>query len=289
MINVETKLVALLGKPLGQSFSPRMQNETYEAIGLNQFYFPAECETEDLETIVSAVRTMNFIGLGVTKPHKISVMKYLDGLDVSAEKMGAVNTVVKTEDGKLIGYNTDGYGFIRSLEMQVEGSVADDAFLCLGAGGAGRAVSISLAMHGVRKIYITDIFPEAAKSLADDINANVAPVAEAIPFEEAAIRAAAADCRFLLNNTGVGMAPKLEASPVPADIFRPDMYAFDATYNPEKTRFLRDAEAAGAKIWNGLGMLVYQGAKQVEIWSGRTDAAEHMMAVTRQIVAEMQK
>lgn len=288
MIGVNTKLVALLGKPLGQSFSPRMQNETYEALGLDYYYFPAESTEAELETIVSAVRVMHFAGLGVTKPYKLAVMKYLDGLDISAEKMGAVNTVVKTEDGKLIGYNTDGYGFIQSLKQQGEEDVSKDGFLCLGAGGAGRAVAIALAMHGIRKIYITDIFPDAAKRLTEDINTNVAPVAEAIPFETETLKKASFDCRFILNNTGVGMKGHEGESPVDPAIFRPDMLAFDATYNPARTQFLLDAEANGAKVWNGLGMLVYQGAKQVELWSGRTDAAEHMMRVTEQIVKEMQ-
>ena len=288
MAGVNTKLVALLGKPLGQSFSPRMQNETYAALGLDYFYFLAESGEEDLETIIKAVRVMNFAGLGVTKPYKLAVMKYLDGLDISAEKMGAVNTVVKTSEGKLIGYNTDGYGFIQSLKMQGEEDVSNDAFLCLGAGGAGRAVANSLAMHGIRKIYITDIFPEAAERLVADINEKVAPVAEAIPFDKDALRKASLDCRFILNNTGVGMKGHEGESPVEPDIFRPDMLAFDATYNPAKTKFLMDAEARGAKIWNGLAMLVYQGAKQVELWTGRADASANMMKVTEQIVKEMQ-
>lgn len=288
MIGLNTKLIALLGLPLGQSFSPRMQNETYKALGLDYHYFTYESTEQELEGIIKGVRALRFAGLGVTKPYKLAVMPYLDGLDVSAEKMGAVNTVVKTEDGKLIGYNTDGYGFIQSLKMQGEDDVSLDAFLCLGAGGAGRAVAVSLAMHGIRKIYITDIFPEAAKRLAEDINTKVAPVAEAIPFTPESLKTAALDCRFILNNTGVGMKGHEGESPVDPSIFRPDMLAFDATYNPAKTQFLMDAEAAGAKIWNGLAMLVYQGARQVELWSGRTDAAEHMMQVTEQIVKEMQ-
>ncbi|MDO4493730.1 MAG: shikimate dehydrogenase [Clostridia bacterium] len=287
MIGVDTKLVALLGKPLAQSFSPRMQNETYEALGLDYYYFPAESTEEDLETIVKAVRVMNFAGLGVTKPYKLAVMQYLDALDVSAEKMGAVNTVVKTEEGKLIGYNTDGYGFVESMKMQGVGDVSGDAFLCLGAGGAGRAVAIALAMHGVRKIYVTDLFPQSAKCLVEDINTKVAPVAEFIEFDPEAIKAASLDCRFMLNNTGVGMKGHEGESPVDPELFRPDMYAFDATYNPARTQFLLDAEAKGAKVWNGLGMLVYQGAKQVELWSGKANAAEHMMRVTEQIVREM--
>lgn len=287
LIGVNTKLVALLGKPLSQSFSPRMQNETYEALGLDYFYFPVESTEEELETIVNAVRVMNFAGLGVTKPYKISIMKYLDGLGEYAQKMGAVNTVVKTEDGKLIGYNTDGYGFIRSMMKEGAGDVSNDAFLCLGAGGAGRAVAIALAMHGVRKIYITDLFPAAAESLVNDINTKVAPVAEQIAFDQDAIKKASLDCRFIMNNTGVGMKGHEGESPVDPDIFRPDMMAFDATYNPARTQFLLDAEAKGAKVWNGLGMLVYQGARQVQHWTGNKNAADHMFEVTEQIVNEM--
>ena len=155
-IDINTKMITLLGKPLGQSFAARMQNAGYEAAGLNMLYFYTEVDKDHLGDVVNGLRYMNFAGFAVTKPNKVRVLRYLDELDPLCKKMGASNTVVKTPEGKLIGYNTDGVGFYTSLVEEGKINVEESTFFCFGAGGAGRAMCSVLAYHGAKKIYITE-------------------------------------------------------------------------------------------------------------------------------------
>ena len=183
-VDINTKMITLLGTPLSQSFAARMQNAGYEAAGLNMLYFYTETDNEHLGDIVNGLRYMNFAGFAVTKPNKVKVLEYLDELDPLCEKMGASNTVVKSADGKLVGYNTDGVGFYTSLTEEGGVQVDQSVFFCFGGGGAGRAICSILAYKGARKIYVTDAYEPCANSLVDDINNNFAPVAEYVPYGE---------------------------------------------------------------------------------------------------------
>ncbi len=288
MITVDTKLIALMGNPLRQSFAPRMQNETYRALGLEFLYFPLEVENDHLGDMVQAFRNLNSPGFAVTKPNKIKVIEYLDGMDEFAEKMGAVNTVVK-RDGKLIGYNTDGPGFIRSLTLETGCDIKASTFFAFGAGGAGRAICCALAFHGAKEIVIVDRFDAAAQSLSEDINKSFAPVARWIPFEEKAqYEKCIGECDVVMNCSGVGMYPHTDETPIDAALLRAEQIAFDATYNPLKTRFLQEAERQGCRILNGLGMSIHQGAIQVNLWSGLPEPVEIMTESINKIVAEIQ-
>ncbi len=286
MISVDTKLIALLGNPLGQSISNRMQNAAFRARDLDYCYFPIETRPETLGTIVNAVRCMNFAGLGVTKPDKIAIIDLLDELDPLAAMIGAVNTV-DIRDGKLIGYNTDGEGGVRALKNALKRDVSRERFYCFGAGGCARALCFTLANQGVRSITLTDLYDETAKAFAEEINERFGAVAAYLPHDDrASIRRAFSESSVVLNCSGVGMAPHLEESPIEADAFRSGQLAFDATYNPEKTRFLQDAEQAGAAILNGLGMLVHQGALQFQLWTGLEEPTELMFREAERALAE---
>ena len=162
-VDINTKMVTLIGTPLGQSFAARMQNAGYEAAGLNMLYFYTQADSEHLGEIVAGIRHMNFAGFAVTKPNKVQVLRYLDELDPLCRKMGACNTVVKTPEGRLIGYNTDGVGFYTSLTQEGGVQVDQSVFFCFGGGGAGRAMCSILAYNGARKIYITDAFESCAQ------------------------------------------------------------------------------------------------------------------------------
>lgn len=282
-IDHNTKMVTLLGTPLSQSFAARMQNKGYEAAGLNMLYFYTELDKEHLGDVVNGLRYMNFSGFAVTKPNKVRVLRYLDELDPLCEKMGSSNTVVKTPDGKLVGYNTDGVGFYTSLVEEGKIKVDQCVFFCFGGGGAGRAMCSILAYHGARKIYITDKFEPCAKALVSDINEKFAPVAEFVPPEDFSKIAA---CDVVLNASGIGMGETIGQSLLPKEYIKPSQLYFDACYNPAKTQFLLDAEENGGQILNGLGMSLYQGAAQIELWTGKKAPIEVMRQELLNIVEE---
>lgn len=285
MITVDTKLVALLGTPLRQSFSTELQNAVYRKYHLNFEYFPLECPPEALEDLIDGIRHLNFGGLGVTKPNKIAIMPYLDEIDPLASQIGAVNTVL-FQDGTLIGCNTDGEGGVTSLKEHMTLPIDQSNFFSFGAGGAGRALCITLAAHGARHIFVADPFAEMSAKLVDDIN-NMRPgTATQVSFSDTqSVHAAIKDCHVIMNNSGLGMAPHLTETPLDKEAFSPDHLVFDATYNPDRTQFLMDAQAAGCKILNGLPMLIYQAAYQIELWTGQKDTAPLMFDVVKDILS----
>lgn len=285
-VDINTKMITLIGTPLGQSFAARMQNAGYEAAGLNMLYFYTEADKEHLGDIVNGLRYMNFAGFAVTKPNKVRVLRYLDELDPLCKKMGASNTVVKTPEGKLIGYNTDGIGFYTSITEEGGVDVKNSTFFCFGAGGAGRAMCSVLAYYGAKKIYITDVFEPCAKSLAADINENFAPVAEFVHHGD---MSKIAECDVVMNASGIGMGSSIGQTPMDVEYIRPDQIYFDACYNPDKTQFLLNAEAKGCKVLNGLGMSLYQGAAQIELWTGGKAPVEAMRQELLNILAEQNK
>ena len=288
-IDINTQMITLLGTPLGQSFAARMQNRGYEAAGLNMLYFYTEVDNDHLEDVVNGLRYMNFAGFAVTKPNKVKVLQYLDELDPLCRKMGSSNTVVRTPEGKLIGYNTDGMGFYTSITQDAGIDVEKNIFYCVGSGGAGRAICSILAYNNAKKIYITDMIEEAARSLVDDINTHFAaetgnvPVAEFVHHDDLS-KIGCAD--VLINASGVGMGKTIGKTSIPKEYIRPEQFCFDACYNPAKTQFLLDAEEKGCRIMNGLGMSLYQGAAQIKLWTGKDAPIEAMRQELMDILAE---
>jgi shikimate dehydrogenase len=289
-VDINTKMITLLGKPLSQSYAARMQNAAYKAAGINMLYFYTEVENDHLGDVINGIRYMNFAGFAVTKPNKVEVMKYVDEADPLCEKMNASNTVV-IKNGRLKAYNTDGIGFIRSLQEEApEIDISKSVFFCLGAGGAARAICSVLAYNGAKKIYIASRTLSRVKELVDDINEKFAPIAEVVDMQDAEMmkkKAAASD--VVMNNTGLGMPTSLNETPIPKEYLRPGQLCFDATYNPSKTRFLAEAEQVGCKIMNGLGMSLYQGAAQIELWSGMEAPIDAMRQELLDIISEKEK
>ena len=275
MVTVDTKLISLLGYPLKQTFAPHMFNETFKKLNMDYFYFPIEVENEKLGTIVNAIRCMNYAGFNVTKPNKIKILDYLDELDELAEKIGSVNVVV-IRDGKLKGYNTDGIGFVQALTDETGLDLAQNTFCIFGAGGASRALSSTLAYQGAKKLYIIDKFDEASTSLVHDINSKLRDCAEFIPFENAPVGQLLRKSNVLVNASGVGMYPKLDATPVEKSVLYKELFVCDITYNPLKTRLLLDAEAVGCQIMNGIGMVINQGIKGFTLMTSMPEPAEIM-------------
>ena len=195
--------------------------------------------------------------------------------------MGSCNTVVK-EGTKLIGHNTDGVGFYTAI-TEAGVKVDQNVFFCFGGGGAGRAMCSILAYHGARKIYITDLFEDCARSLVDDINKNFSTIAEFVPHGDFSKLAA---CDIILNASGVGMGHSIGETPMPKEYINKGQIFFDACYNPDKTQFLLNAEEAGCQIMNGLMMSLYQGTAQIELWTGKKAPVDVMRNELLTILAE---
>ena len=286
-IDINTKLITLLGKPLGQSFSARMQNAGYASANYNMLYVYNEADEQELEAAIFAVRRMSvFAGCAVTKPDKVAVMKYLDDFDPLCKKIGSCNTVVKTASGQLVGYNTDGYGALRSLKE--EGcEIKDKTVISFGAGGTGRSVCFELADKGAKRVYICSR-SAACEELAEEINAFYPGVCVAVRAgDEAAVEKDMAEADIVLNLSGAGMLGKLDATCVKKNYLKPDHVCFDATYNPLETRFLREAREMGCKTINGLDMLLYQGLRQVQLWTGgRCAPLDAMRQELKNIISE---
>ncbi len=283
MVTVETKLISLLGYPLKQTFAPQMFNQTFQELDMDYFYFPIEVENDKLETIVEAIRCMNYVGFNVTKPNKIKILDYLDELDELAEKIGSVN-VVAIREGKLKGYNTDGIGFVQALIDETNIDLSQNTFFIFGAGGASRALSSTLAYQGAKKLYIIDKFDEASTSLVKDINGKIRKCAEFIAFDNAPIGQLIKESNILVNASGIGMYPHVEKTPLKKELLHKDLFVCDITYNPAKTRLLLDAEEAGCRIMNGIGMAINQGIKGFALMTGMPEPTEIMRDAMYRII-----
>ena len=267
-ITTRTKLVAILGSPLGHTLSPAMHNAAFQALGLDYYYLPVEVSSEHLGMVVGGLRWMNYAGFNVTMPHKIEIRQFLDETDSLADLVGAVNTVV-IRDGRLKGYNTDGIGFVRALEKEKNTSVRDKKVLILGAGGAARSIALALAANSVREIAICNRTPDKADELAGHINRQLRPCSYTLQLETGSAAASLAEMDIIINTTSIGMAPDLEGLPLDTRLLNPRQTVCDIVYHPRQTRLLREAENIGCSTMNGLAMLIYQGAEAFSLWTGQ--------------------
>ncbi len=258
------KYLYLLGYPLSHSVSPAMQNAALHARGLYAIrYIKNPMPPAKMREMILALRAPHCLGANVTVPHKQTIMPHLDELTARAREIGAVNTILK-QDGKLIGDNTDAYGFLQALRVRrVNPQGARVAIF--GAGGAAAAAAFALAQADVREIIFLNRTLTRSVALADRLNKK-------FPFLALALNDwdALAQTQLIINATSVGMAPQADASPAPRDfVFAKHAIAFDLVYNPPATQFLRDARQHGARAIGGLEMLVYQGARAFELWTGQ--------------------
>jgi len=266
-ISVNTKIYAVIGDPIAQSLSPQLHNGLFKEIGADALYLPIAVKSEDLEKLVDGFRLMNFGGFNITKPHKMEIMKYLDRLDPLAEKIGAVNTVVY-RDGEMVGYNTDGFGFIRSIESKIEIPKDELTILILGCGGAVKSVAMALADWGIKKVIIANRTAAKAEELANQINESWPGKAQAIGMAPDALKKAVDEATVVVNGTSLGMADTAQQSPLPKELIRKELLVYDMIYSPPVTQLMKDAKGIGAQTENGLEMLLYQGLLAFELWTG---------------------
>ena len=284
---VSTKLVILLGNPLGHSVSPPMHNRVIEQLGLNYCYMPVEVTKKNLAQVFLGLSQMNVAGFNVTIPHKINIIDYLDEVDPLAATIGAVNTIT-LKDGRTKGYNTDGEGFCRSFAEETNTPVQGKRFLLLGCGGAARAIAMTLAFHDAGKIYLHNRTTAKADELATAINTKIRPCAEAVGQAPDKLSTAIADSNVLINCTSLGMHPRIDEMPIDASLIAPHLIVADIVYNPLMTKLLKTARDRGCTIVPGLGMLIYQGAAAFKLFTDIDPLIEEMAQVAHSLVAARQ-
>ncbi len=257
------KLYGVIGDPISQSMSPSMHNAAFSHHGLTAKYMAFHVTPAGLPSAIEGIRGLGIAGLNVTIPHKVTIMSLLDEIDPLAQKIGAVNTVVNV-NGKLIGYNTDGSGYVTSLKEALnERSLLDQTILLIGAGGAARAIYYSLIEEGVEKVDIANRTTETARNL---INSNVSSSSIAMNLAEAESVVDSYD--IIINTTSVGMHPNLDNIPLHLGHIKENTIVSDIIYNPLETKWLLEAKSFGAKTLNGVDMFVFQGALSFEKWTG---------------------
>lgn len=264
--NYKSELVGVFGHPVAENPTIVMQEAAFRALDLNWRYLNLEVLPGDLGNAMLGLRAMNFQGINCTIPHKVNVLQYLDRVAPDAQLMGAVNTI-RREGDLLIGENTDGKGFLRSLREDAGVDPAGKNVVVLGAGGAARAMTVELALAGASQITIVNRSAERAQPLVDLLRANTAAAIRFVPWE--APYAVPAGTDVLANATSIGLYPNVEDRPlIDYATIVPGMVVCDVIPNPPQTPFLREAAARGARTLDGLGMLVYQGAIGFKMWTG---------------------
>ncbi|WP_456426013.1 shikimate dehydrogenase [Desulfurobacterium sp.] len=271
-ITGKTDVYGIFGFPVKHSLSPLMQTAAFEALGIDAVYVPFEVNPDNLGGAVSGLRAMNIKGINVTVPLKEKIVPFLDRIDEVAAFLGAVNTV-KNENGVLSGYNTDGDGFVDSLEEEGV-DVRGKTVLLIGAGGSGKAVAFALLKRGAGRVIIANRTLDRAVALSEKLKSY--GDVEAISLEDVERVLSSAD--LIVNTTSVGMR---ETDPPLFDyeVIPPSVVVVDIIYKPFKTELLKVAEGKGAKIINGLGMLVHQGARAFRIWTGKEPPVDVMKRV----------
>jgi len=279
------KYLYLLGYPLEHSISPAMQNAALRERKIRATrYIKNPLPPDKLREMILALRAPHCLGANVTVPYKQTIMPHLDELTDLAREIGAVNTVLKRADahGKLIGDNTDAYGFLQALRVR-RIRPQNVCAAILGAGGAAAAAAYALAEQGAREIILLNRTLARSIELADRLNQRFPQVALALNDWDALER-----MHLIINATSVGMAPHADESPLPPKYLVPRRaVVFDLVYNPPVTKFSRDALARGARVIGGLEMLVYQGARAFELWTGQRAPVEVMREAARKALQEM--
>lgn len=291
-IAASTRYCAVYGHPVRHSASPPMQNAGLSALGLDWRYLACEVRPEELEEAITGARAMHFIGLNLTVPHKLLALEMMDVLDESAREWGAVNTVrfegrevggewqplhaldAAPSELRSHGFNTDADAITQSLREDLGMEVRGESVLLLGAGGAGRVAALKLAASGAKTLHLVNRTMAKAEALAAEVSERFPGVTVAVGLPEAEVD-------LVLNATSLGLKA---GDPQPGEGFALERAraVFDMIYRPAETPLLAMARAAGCRAANGMGMLLHQGAKALEIWSGQAAPLEAMRTTLKE-------
>jgi shikimate dehydrogenase len=271
------KLYALIGCPVHHSLSPLMHNDAFQQLGIEAYYHAFHVESEHLEEAITGLKALGISGANVTIPHKTAVIPLLDEIDETAQRIGAVNTIVN-ENGRLIGYNTDGLGFVRALCEEVKTEITGKRILLIGAGGAARGIYFTLANGNAERIDICNRTKTKAEQLIEEYDFSLASTAYSLQEAEERL----ADYDMIINTTSVGLYPDVEAIPLSLANMKEGTIVSDIIYNPLETKWLQEARKRNAIVQNGVGMFVYQGALAFEKWTGIFPNVERMKQIVIQ-------
>lgn len=280
-IDGKTQLVGIIGWPVSHSFSPKMHNAAFADLGLNWVYLPFPVEPSHVDTAVLGLAAAGIRGINVTVPHKQAVIPLLAEIEDGAKAIGAVNTIVMGENGRLSGYNTDWAGFLADLQEK-NVPIAGRDCLVLGAGGSARGIAYALA-HAGGNVQILARRVTQAQTLVQDLAPFFTDgVLQERPFSDLPTITQASQAPLIINTTPLGMTPNVGSSVWPDDLpMPPDSFVYDLVYNPTTSKIMHQAGANGCGACNGLGMLVHQGVLAFKLWTGQQPNIELMTNIIR--------
>lgn len=276
-IDGKTATCGLIGNPVEHTVSPTIHNTLASDLGINMVYVPFHVEKGQLEAAVKGAYGLNIRGCNVTVPYKSDVIEYLADIDDLARKIGAVNTLVRTEGGYK-GYNTDITGLFRAMKSD-NVSLENEKVVILGAGGVGRAVAFMCAVNGADRIYLLNRTVEKAKQVADEVNLAVGKE-RVIPMSMSDYEQLSENGYIVIQSTSVGLFPNVDDVVIDDDSFYKKVKAgYDLIYRPWETRFMKLVKKNGGVAYNGLKMLLYQGIDAFELWNDCNVPEENALEV----------
>ena len=278
-ITGHTRLTGLLGSPVAHSKSPLMHNEAFRLLRLDYVYLCFDVKEDSLKTAFEGLKKLNVAGFNCTMPDKTAICELLDDLSPAAKMIGAVNTVVN-ENGRYIGHNTDGIGYMQSVK-DAGFDIKGETMTLLGDGGAASSIFVQAALDGVKKINlfsIKDRFWEKAEKMVDMVNSNTDCDAKLIELgNDDILNEAISNSKILTNATSVGMAPNTDNCIVKDfSVFNENLIVSDVIYNPMETKLLKIAKEHGCPTFNGIYMLLYQGAEAFKLFTGKDMPVEEI-------------
>lgn len=265
-LNGSSMVFGIIGHPVRHSLSPAMQNAALQACGLDGVFVPFDVEPEHLSVAVAGLRGLGIKGVNVTIPHKTGVVPYLDELDESASAAGAVNTI-SNEGGRLIGYNTDGDGLVRSLAEEFDFTPENRTVVVIGAGGAARGAVAAICRTGVRRIIVANRSREKTEALVTAMEGHYPGTSLTISEYGKQLTSCLLEADLVVNTTSLGMKNEVITG-LDLGAVQPDAIVYDMVYAPPVTPLLREAHRLGLRHANGLGMLAAQGELAFRIWTG---------------------
>lgn len=265
------EIVAVFGQPVAGNPTQYMMEKAFAQVGLDWRYLTLEVSPENLADAVKGMRAMGFRGCNLTIPHKVEIIKYLDGTSEAATLMGAVNCVNRVGE-QLVGDNTDGKGFVQSLKGITDPTGKN--VVILGAGGAARAIAVEVGLAGAKQITIVNRGESRGQELVDLLNNRAHVAASFVKWE--GNYEVPAETDVVINATSIGLGDAEARVPLAVETLEPDMVVADVIFNPPETRLMRDAQQRGCQTLDGLGMLVNQAVIAFRIWTGQDANAEVM-------------